>query len=101
MYGISFIGNIFGNDEAIIKEKLESIDVLNATKILDINVSSSNITIKLGTTLRAETNNSNISCKQNNQNLQIKEKNHNWFSNNENSFFIASLSSGVIFLAPG
>ena len=38
---------------------------------LDIDVAYTNLIIKKGDTLKAETNNSNITCKQNNQNLQI------------------------------
>lgn len=56
---------------------------------LDINVAYTNLIIKKGNTLKAETNNSNITCKQNNQNLQIKEKSHNWFwSNNEGDLIV-------------
>lgn len=97
MYGVSFIGKIFGNDEAIIKEKLESIDVLNATNILDINVSSSNITIKQGTTLRAETNNKYINIKQDNNKMLITEKKNNCFFNYNNNELIIYIPNDFMF----
>lgn len=97
MYGVSFIGNIFGNDETIVEEKLNELEVSNATKILEINVSSSNITFKQGTTFRAETNNKYINIKQDNNKMLITEKKNNWFFNSNNNELIIYIPNDFIF----
>lgn len=82
MYGVSFLGNLFDDDKKSITEKLNDLEINNNTLLLDINVSSSNITIKKGDTFKAETNNKYINSKQDKNKLYIQEKNHNWFHNN-------------------
>ena len=56
-----------------------------------------NLTIKTGETLKAETNNSNINCKQNYQNIQIKEKSRNWFAKNNEGDLIVYVPEGIEF----
>ena len=61
-----------------INDEMSMINIENKeVATLDIDVAFTNLIIKSGDLLIAETNNENINCKQNNQNLQIKEKNHN------------------------
>lgn len=86
LYGLSIVLGLKKDNNKIISEDMSITEFENNDiATLEVDVIGTNLMIKKGDFLRAETNNSNISCKQNNQNLQIKEKNHNWFSNNENS----------------
>ncbi len=81
--GIYGLVNALGlrNNKAI--GEMKAIDFENSeVATLDIDVTFTNLIIKNGDSLKAETNNSNINCNQNYQNLQIKEKSHNWFGNN-------------------
>lgn len=88
MYGFSFLGNILGDDEKSITEKLNNLEINDDTLLLDVNVSSSNIIIKNGETFKAETNNKYINSKQDKNKLYIKEKKHNWFQNNNSELII-------------
>lgn len=82
MHGFSFLGNIFDGNKKSITEKLNGLEINDDTLLLDISVSSSNITIKRGETFKAETNNKYINTKQDKNKLYIQEKKHNWFHNN-------------------
>ena len=64
---------------------------------LDIDVDFTNLIIKNGDTLIAETNNENINCKQNNQKLQIKEKQHNLFSRNNKGDLVVYVPENLKF----
>ena len=76
-------------ENSTIKEEMSMIDFENSdVAILDIDVAFTNLTIKNGDLLIAETNNKDINCKQNNQSLQIKENKNNLFSNNEGDLVI-------------
>lgn len=87
-YGVSFIGNLFDSDKDSITEKLNDLDINDNTLLLDINTSSSNITIKSGDVLKAETNNKYINSKQDNNKLYITEKKHNILRDNESEIII-------------
>lgn len=82
MYGFSFVGNIFNDDEKSITEELNNLKINDNTLLLDINVSSSNIIIKTGEVFKAETNNKYINSKQDKNKLYIEEEKHNLFNNN-------------------
>ena len=74
---------VLAGEDKKIKDEMSMINFENSeVATLDIDVAFTNLIIKKGDFLIAETNNENINCKQNNQNLQIKEKQHNWFSKN-------------------
>ena len=88
MYGVSFIGNLFDSDKSSVTDKSNDLEINDDTLLLDINVSSSNITIKTGDTFKAETNNKYISSKQDNNKLYITEDKHNWFHSNNNNELI-------------
>lgn len=87
-YGVSFIGNLFDSDKDSITEKLNDLDINDNTLLLDINTSSSNITIKSGDVLKVETNNKYINSKQDNNKLYITEKKHNILRDNESEIII-------------
>lgn len=96
MYGVMSIGNLF-DDGQVVTEQLKSLEISEDTLVLDIDVTSSNITIKVGDTFKVETNNKNITSKQDNNKLYIKEKKHNWFSSSKNTELVVSIPSDFIF----
>lgn len=98
------LGGIYGLATVLGLRKSKSIGELKAIDFenseiatLDINVNFTNLTIKVGETLKAETNNSNINCKQNYQNLQINEKSRNWFANNNEGDLIVYVPKNTEF----
>ena len=97
MYGVSFIGNLFDSDKSGVTDKLNDLEINDDTLLLDINVSSSNITIKTGDTFKAETNNKYISSKQDNNKLYITEDKHNWFHSSSNNELIIYIPIDFIF----
>ncbi len=79
--GIYGLANALGLKNKKVKEKIETIDFENSeVATLNIDIAFTNLIIKNGDSLRAETNNKNITCKQNYQNLQIKEKTNGFIS---------------------
>ena len=82
IYGLSFVGDMFDNDKQ--SSNLKELKINNNALVLDINVSSSNINIKQGNTLKVETNNKYIHTNQYKNKLYIKEKKHNLFNKNDN-----------------
>lgn len=83
LYALSRVLGLQKEDE-IIKDEMSKINFENSeVATLDIDVAFTNLIIKKGDLLLAETNNKNINCIQNNQNLQIKENQHSLFSKND------------------
>lgn len=99
MYGIISIGTVFtfNNDKDYIKEGLENIPVSENIEVLDIDIASSNITIKEGSTVKIETNNKYIKTKENNHKLTITEEKHNWLNINNTSDLIIYLPLNYLF----
>lgn len=98
LYALSGVLGLKKDNDETIKGEMSMIDFENTNiATLDIDVAFTNLIIKKGDFLRAETNNSNISCKQNNQNLQIKEKNHTWFSNSNKGDLIVYVPENIKF----
>ena len=64
-----------------VSEDFSDLDINSDSKILDIDLKSSSLTIKVGEVLKAETNNKNINVKQDNNRIYIKEKKNSWFTN--------------------
>lgn len=75
MYGVSFLINNENKDN-----NLFNLDV-NMNKVINIDISSSNLIIKKGDLFKAETNNKYISVKQDSNRLYIKERKHGIFEN--------------------
>lgn len=81
-----------------IKDEMSMVNFENEEiATLDIDVNFTNLIIKNGDNLIAETNNENINCKQNNQNLQIKEKQRNLFSRNNKSDLVVYVPKDLKF----
>lgn len=95
IYGLSFIGDMFDNDKQ--SSNLKELKLNNNVLVLDINVSSSNITIKKGNTLKVETNDKYIHTNQNENKLYIKEKKHNLFNKNDNNKLTVYVPKDFIF----
>ncbi len=97
LYSLSGVLGLQKEDK-VIKNEMNIINFENNSgALLDIDVSFTNLIIKKGEFLKAETNNKNINCKQNNQNLQIKEKKHNWFSKNNKGDLIIYIPEDLNF----
>ena len=75
MYGVSFLINNENKDNNLL-----NLDV-NMNKVINIDISSSNLIIKKGDLFKAETNNKYISVKQDSNRLYIKERKHGIFEN--------------------
>lgn len=96
MYGVLSFTNILDTDDNIM-EKMEELKFQEAASILEIKVSSANIIIKQGETLKVETNNKNIELKESNNQLFIKEKKHNWFGKSSSSDLVIYVPSDFVF----
>lgn len=79
-------GNIFNDNE--VTEKLEGLDIKDNVSILDIELHDVNLTIKIGDTLKAETNNKYIDVKQTDNKLFINQTKNNWFNNDTDELII-------------
>ena len=97
LYALSGVLGLKKEDKKI-KDEMSMINFENSeVATLDIDVAFTNLIIKKGDFLIAESNNENINCKQNNQNLQIKEKQHNWFSRNNKGDLVVYIPENLKF----
>lgn len=72
------------NDYEIMDE-IKDLEVSGEVKLLDVDIASSNIVIKIGDTFKIETSNKYIQCKQDYNMIYITERRHNWFNNSSKS----------------
>ena len=93
--GLSFLGSMFDNDKQ--SSNLKELKINNSALILDIDVLSSNISIKQGNTLKVETNNKYIRTNQYKNKLYIKEKKHDLFNKNDNNKLTVYVPKDFIF----
>lgn len=97
LYALSGVLGLQKEDKKI-KDEMNMINFENSeVATLDIDVAFTNLIIKKGDLLLAETNNENINCKQNNQNLQIKEKQHSLFSGNDKGDLVVYIPENIEF----
>ena len=97
LYALSGVLGLQKEDKTI-KDEMSMINFENSeVATLDIDVAFTNLIIKKGDNLIAETNNKDINCKQNNQNLQIKEKQHNWLSRNNKGDLVVYIPENLEF----
>ena len=96
MFGIISFGNIFSSNNDI-SGKLENLNITNDIKFLDIEVENTNIIIKKGNTLKAETNNKHLKLKERNNKLIFEDKRNNIFGKNNNTDLIIYIPVEQIF----
>lgn len=102
LFGVYALGLALGYIHEDRNEQIEAMDgivQLDNTKVanLEINLKYSNLEIKKGDYLLAETNNKNISCKQNGDKILIEESNYNWFSGNKQGKIIVYIPEDFVF----
>lgn len=97
VYGISSLENLFDNNDNEITRKLKDLKINTNASVLNIDVSSANLKIKEGNSLKAETNNKYIKIKQEKNRLSIIEKENHLFSNNKNKELIIYIPSDFVF----
>lgn len=98
LYAFSGVLGLKKNKE--ITNELHSLEWENnevETSYLDIDIAYSKLIIKTGETFIAETNNSNIKCKQYGNKLKIEEKSHKLTTNNNNEELIVYIPQGLEF----
>lgn len=99
----SILGGIFGLSKVLglkknntISKELSNLEWnkdSETIKNLDININSSNLTIKLGENFKIDTNNDNIKCNQKGETLKIEE-NNNWFFENDSAELVIYIPRG-------
>ncbi len=101
IFGVMYsFGNIFGlrTKNEIIKDKMDTINFESSDiNSLEIEVVFTNLIIKKGDFLQAETNNENINFNQNNKIVQIKEKEHTWFVGNNKGDLVVYIPENISF----
>lgn len=96
--GVYGLASAIGLREGKGAGEMKTIDFENSeVATLDIDISFTNLIIKNGDSLRAETNNSSINCKQNYQNLQIKEKDTGFLEKSESGDLIVYVPEDLEF----
>lgn len=96
MFGIISFRNIFSSNNDI-SGKIEKLNITNDIKFLDIEVANTNIIIKKGNTLKAETNNKYLKLKERNDKLIFEDKRNNIFGKNNNTDLIIYIPTEQIF----
>lgn len=99
LFGIHIFADVLClNSKTTNNFQMSIIDFEN-TDIATLNIKTeySNLIIKNGDTLKAESNSNQISCTQNNNQILIKEENKNWFSKDSKNQVIIYIPSNIIF----
>lgn len=87
LFGLNIFADILGltNNNVVSTQEMTNLDFENNDiSSLKIKLEVSNLIIKTGDSLKAESNNKDIKCRQQNNQLIIEENDHNWFSNKNN-----------------
>ena len=88
MYIVVVLGNVFSDEKGTFNN-LEKLEISGANyAVLDVELESSNVIIKEGSSFKIESNDKYIRAKENNNKLIIEEKKHNWFTDKEVSDLI-------------
>lgn len=90
MFGFSIVSDVFTHTKhSNILENLKDLNISGEdVSILDIDIKYSNLIIKKGDELKAETNNKYINYEQNGNKIVITEKRHSWFTRRNKSDLI-------------
>jgi len=96
--GIASALGIIGT--AFVIKETDEIDLLNLSKdakILDVDLNATNLSIEVGSELKAETNNDNITITEENNRLIIKEKKRSLFNQVDNKNLTIYVPENLIF----
>lgn len=101
LYGIHIFANVLGLDskENSYSDTEKNVTDFKSTNIatLNIKVEYSNLTIKTGDVLKAESSSNTISCKQNGNQILVEEQKQNLFSKDTKNEVIIYIPSTVSF----
>lgn len=99
MFGFSIVTDVFTHSkDSNILENLKDLNISGEDiSILDIDIKYSNLIIKKGDTLKAETNNKYINYEQNGNKIVISEKRHSWFTRRNKSDLIVYVPDDFLF----
>ena len=103
LFGIGTLASVLGlkksNNKTEYLEEVTSNIQMTDVATLKIDINYSNLKIKTGKFLSAESNDKNISCTQNKNQLVIKEDGHKWFSFNDASDLVVYIPENIEFEA--
>ena len=84
-------------DKNIVTEELKVISSeVKEISTLKIDLSCTNLDVKIGDNFKVETNNSKITFTNDNGSVKIKEENRNWLNNNKESNLIINIPEDII-----
>ena len=92
---LSSIGLIHTNDKNITADFQVISNDIKEVSTLKIDLSCTNLDIKVGDNFKVETNNSKITFEENNGSVKIKEENKNWMNNNSSSNLIVYIPESI------
>lgn len=96
MFSVSTLTNIFDDKESI-HENLESLKLSSNAVVLNIDVDSTNLTIKTGKEFEVRTNSEYIESKQEGNQLDINEVDHNWFFEHDDNDLVVYVPQEYVF----
>lgn len=97
--GISTFTNLLDyKNDTYISDSLEAITIKNNDiDILEIDIKTARLVLQTGDSLKVETNNENIKCRETKNQLHIEEKSHNILGMNHTSELMITIPANVTF----
>ncbi len=96
VYGALMISNIFNREDVDTSGDVRLLGEFEKVSILNIDIDSSNIEIKIGDGFRVETSNKYIELREDNKEIYVTEKKHNWFTSKNVSNLVIYVPHDVL-----
>ncbi len=102
LFGLYQFANILGltENEDINISEMQDVDgtlINDEIDTIKIELQTSNLSIKIGDSLKLSSNSNNISYKQDNGRLKIEEEEHSWFFNKQSSNLVLYIPEDMVF----